>query len=321
MTISPESKQRLTLPSEREILITRWFAAPPSLLWRAHTDAALIPQWWGPAIYTTVVDAMELRVGGKWRYVQTAADGGEHAFRGEYKEILPEERLVYTFEYEPMAGHIILETATFKAMDGGTLLTMHALFDNQEDRDGMIASGMEEGQSEGWDRLAAVMPALDAEYVITRDFAVPRRKLWEAFTQADKLARWWGPKGLAMEHVALDLRPGGLFHYGMRANNGAAMWGRFVYRDIVPQESVTFVNSFSDANGGLARHPAMLEWPMEMLIQMTFEDNGDGSRLVMRSFPINANPQEIAVFKAGHSSMDEGNGGMLDNLDAFLSEG
>ena len=160
MANAEQSKQQLTLPSAHEIVITRWFAAPPHLIWRAHTDPALIPQWWGPRYLTTTVDKLDLRVGGQWRFVQLSADRGEHAFHDDYKLIELKARLPYPFEYEAMAGHVILETGTFVEQDGGTLLTMHALFANQEDRDGMIASGMEEGQSEGWERLDELTAAL-----------------------------------------------------------------------------------------------------------------------------------------------------------------
>jgi uncharacterized protein YndB with AHSA1/START domain len=328
MAEDAKSKQTLTLPSEREILITRWFAAPQSLVWRAHTDPALIPQWWGPAIYTTTVETMDVRVGGKWRYVQVAEDGVEHAFRGEYKEVLPDCRLVYTFEYEPLAGHIILETATFAPMDNGTFVTMHALFDNQEDRDGMIASGMEDGQAEGWERLAALATALQhaevpsaAVFELTRELDAPRHKVWQAWSEADNLAKWWGPTGLAMEHVTLNFAPGGMFHYGMRTPNGDMMWGRFIYKEIFPEERTTFINSFSDEAGGITRHPLMREWPAETLNELTLEAIGDRTRLTMRGWPINATVDEIAVYGANHASMEQGFGGTFRQLVDFLAQG
>ena len=327
MATTAKTRQTLTLPSEREIVITRWFAAPQALLWRAHTDPVLIPQWWGPSIYTTTVDAMDVRVGGKWRYLQVAADGGVHAFRGEYKEIVPDKRLVYTFEYEPMAGHIILETATFEAVDGGTLVTMHALFDSQEDRDGMIASGMEAGQSEGWDRLAAMTKSLHevavpdaAIFEIIREIDAPRHKVWQAWSEVEKLAKWWGPTGLVMEQISLDFVPGGIFHYGMRAPNGDMMWGRFVYQEIVPEERMSYINSFSDENGGITRHPMAVGWPAEMLNELSFEEIGNRTRMTLRGWPINATPEEVAVYAANHASMTQGFGGTFRQLVDFLAQ-
>src|SRR5712691_738154 len=110
MAAGSSTATKITLPSDREILITREFGAPRDAVFKAMTDPDLIPRWWGPRAYTTVVDKMDVRPGGKWRFINRPPDGAEHAFRGEYREIIPPERIVQTFEYEPMAGHISVET-------------------------------------------------------------------------------------------------------------------------------------------------------------------------------------------------------------------
>lgn len=147
----------LTLPSDRECVMTRVFDAPRELVFKAHTDPNLIPQWWGLRGSTTIVDKMEVKPGGVWRFVQRDADGNEYGFNGVYREIVPPERLVYTFEFEGMPGHILVETLTFEDLDGKTRVTDHALFDSLEDRDGMLNSGMEAGAVETWDRLAELL--------------------------------------------------------------------------------------------------------------------------------------------------------------------
>lgn len=141
-------------PGSHVIVITRDFNAPRELVFRAMTDPALIPQWWGgPANSTTTVDQMDVRKGGIWRYVERDADGNEYAFNGVYHEITAPERLVYTFEFEGMPGHVLLETVTLEERDGKTTLTDLSVFQSIEDRDGMIQSGMEEGATASWDRL------------------------------------------------------------------------------------------------------------------------------------------------------------------------
>lgn len=135
------------------LVITRVFDAPRELVFKAYTDPNLIPQWWGPRGYTTTVDKMDVRPGGVWRFVQRGPDGNEYAFNGVYREIVPTERLAYTFEFEGMPGHVLLETVTFEEHDGKTKVTATALFDTVEDRDGMLKSGMEGGAAESWDRL------------------------------------------------------------------------------------------------------------------------------------------------------------------------
>ena len=96
---------------------------------------------------------MDFRPGGAWRFVERSADGEEHAFRGEFREIVRPERIVWTFEYEDMPGHVSVDTMTFVEQDGRTVLTARSLFDSAEDRDGMLQSGMEDGANETYDRL------------------------------------------------------------------------------------------------------------------------------------------------------------------------
>jgi uncharacterized protein YndB with AHSA1/START domain len=150
----------VTLPSDREIVLTRVFDAPRDLVFRACTDPESIPRWWGPRGLTTTVDKMDVRPGGVWRFVQRAPDGSEFAFNGVYREIAPPERLVYTFEFEGMPGHVLVETVTFEEHEGRTTLTATDLFDSVEDRDGMLASGMEQGAAESHDRLAELIATM-----------------------------------------------------------------------------------------------------------------------------------------------------------------
>lgn len=150
--------------SDTELEITREFDAPREIVFKAMTDPALVAKWWGPRRYQTVVDTMEVRPGGKWRMRNIAADGGEHAFRGEYREVTPPERVVWTFEYEPLAGHVSVETMTLTERNGRTLLTVHDVFSSKEDLDGMLQSGMESGASESYDRLDELLAGLTTRH-------------------------------------------------------------------------------------------------------------------------------------------------------------
>ena len=163
MAAASESKTKVTLPSDREILITREFDAPRDVVFKAMIDPALISRWWGPRGHTTRVDKMEVRPGGAWRYISGTSAADETAFRGEYREIKAPERIVQTFEWEPMAGHISVDTATLTERDGRTLLTVRSLFASKEDRDGMVQSGMEKGLAETHDRFAELLAELRAE--------------------------------------------------------------------------------------------------------------------------------------------------------------
>jgi len=141
-------------PGKQEIVITRVFDAPREIVFRAYTDPNLIPQWWGPKSLTTTVAKMDVKPGGVWRFVQRDAHGNEYAFNGVYHEILPPQRLVYTFEFEGMPGHVLLETVTFEEFEDKTKLTDKSVFQTVEDRDGMLKSGMEKGAVETMDRFA-----------------------------------------------------------------------------------------------------------------------------------------------------------------------
>jgi uncharacterized protein YndB with AHSA1/START domain len=163
MAEQTKTTSKLSLPSDREIVGSRIMDAPPELVFKAYTDPELIPRWWGPRRYATTVDKMDVRPGGVWRFVHRAADGGEYAFNGVYREIVPPKRLVYTFNYEGAPGHEAIETVTFEEAEGGkTRMTDHLLFETREERDGMLNSGMEEGAAETVDRLVELLRELQA---------------------------------------------------------------------------------------------------------------------------------------------------------------
>jgi uncharacterized protein YndB with AHSA1/START domain len=126
-------------------------------VFKIYTDPDAIPMWWGPRRYSTTVEKMEVRPGGAWRFVQRDADGNQYAFRGFYHEVVPGERLVQTFEFEGMPGHVLLETAVFEDLGRRTKLTTTSVFQSVNDRDGMVASGMEEGAAESTDRLEELL--------------------------------------------------------------------------------------------------------------------------------------------------------------------
>jgi uncharacterized protein YndB with AHSA1/START domain len=151
-------KNNLTAePGKQEIIITEEFSAPCDLVFKIYTDPILIPEWWGPGYLTTTVEKMDVKPGGQWRFIQRAPDGQVHAFHGVYHEVVPAKKLVQTFEYEGMPGHVILETLTFEDQDGKTKLTDQSVFQSVEDRDGMLNSGMQEGSDESMDRLVEIL--------------------------------------------------------------------------------------------------------------------------------------------------------------------
>lgn len=148
-----EAKASVTTPSEREIHIERVFDAPRNRVFAAYTDPELIPRWWGPHGTSTVVDELDARAGGKWRFVIRNSDGSETGFRGTFREVTPPERIVQTFEWEGMPGHVSVDTATFEDLGDRTKVVSTSIFHAPEERDGMLESGMERGMNETFARL------------------------------------------------------------------------------------------------------------------------------------------------------------------------
>lgn len=158
------------------------------------------------------------------------------------------------------------------------------------------------------------------DFVISRVFDAPRDLVWKCFTDPERMKQWWGPKGFTVIVSKMDLRPGGTYLYGMKAPNGTPMWGKFVYREIVPPERIVFINSFSDEAGGVTRHPMSANWPLLMLSTFTFEEEPGGkTKFTLRWSAYNASEEEQKTFDAGHDSMRGGWGGTMDQLAAYLA--
>ena len=157
------------------------------------------------------------------------------------------------------------------------------------------------------------------EFVIDRIFAAPREVVFRAFTESARMKQWWGPKGFSVLKSDIDLKPGGIHHYLLKGPDGALIWGKFLYREIVAPERIVWLNSFSDEAGGTTRHPMMPTWPLEMHSTALFETVGEAdTRFTIKWTPHNANPIKAATFAAGHASMTMGWNGTFDQLAEYL---
>jgi uncharacterized protein YndB with AHSA1/START domain len=152
------SKTAITAePGIPQIIITREFDAPRDLVFRAHIDPDLLVQWLGHRDLVTAVDRYEARDGGTWRYRQTDADGNTYGFHGVFHGTPSPDAIVQTFEFEGAPGHVCLETTAFAERGGKTLMRSVSSFQSVEDRDAMIASGMEHGVHDSGERLAELL--------------------------------------------------------------------------------------------------------------------------------------------------------------------
>jgi uncharacterized protein YndB with AHSA1/START domain len=160
MSVTSSGTATVTLPTDDQIVITREFEAPKHLVYEAWTTPELVKRWWSGQRGEMTVAEIDLRVGGAWRYVMVAEGGFEVAFHGEYREIVPDERLVWTEVYEGMPEGQAVNTATFAEADGRTTLTVVMHLGSREERDAIIDSGMEGGMQEGMDLLEQVAISL-----------------------------------------------------------------------------------------------------------------------------------------------------------------
>jgi uncharacterized protein YndB with AHSA1/START domain len=160
----------------------------------------------------------------------------------------------------------------------------------------------------------------DPVFTTTRVFDAPRELVYDAWTDQKHLLKWFGPKGSTMlPGLKAEFRAGGTYHYGLRTAEGVEMWGKWVFRELKRPERIVLVQSFSDAQGGLGRHPMAPTWPRETLSETTFEDQGGKTKLSLRWSPHNATPDEKATFAASFAGMEQGWGGTMDQLVAYLA--
>ncbi len=149
-------------PGKQEIVSTTILDAPRELVFRAYTEPELFAQWWGPRRYKIEIEKFESRPGGEWKVTHVGADGSRYGFRGVNHDVVAPERICATFEFLGVPGHVALQTATFEPLGNKTKLVAHQVFQSVMDRDGMVASGMEDGANESMERLAEVLERLKA---------------------------------------------------------------------------------------------------------------------------------------------------------------
>lgn len=158
-------------------------------------------------------------------------------------------------------------------------------------------------------------------FTYSRVVDAPRKLVFLVHTDPVHLAKWMGPGGARIVRAEMDLRPGGTYHYGLRTAEGVEMWGLQQYLEIVPNEKIVHIQSFSDPDRGLARHPMAPTWPVYMHATTLFEDvEGGKTRVTITWMPHEADDVAIATFDGARPSMTGGFGGMFDTLDRYLEE-
>lgn len=158
----------------------------------------------------------------------------------------------------------------------------------------------------------------EKELIITRTFKAPKNLVFKAWSEAERLEQWWGPKGFSLTVEQLNFHPNGVFHYCIQSPDGLKMWGKFVYQDIEPNVKIVFLNSFADENANTIRAPFSDTWPLEMYNVMTLEELDGNTTVQLHISPYNASDSEVTTFGENHENMEIGFTGTFDRLEDYL---
>jgi uncharacterized protein YndB with AHSA1/START domain len=282
---------QVTTPSDREIAMTRVFNAPRRLVFDAWTKPELVKQWLlGPPGWTMPVCEIDLRVGGRYRFVWRGPDGAEMGMGGVHKEIVVPERIVNTqlFDQDWTGGETI-GTLLLVEHDGKTTVTNSVLYSSKEARDNALKSGMADGVEMGYVRLDKLLASGKntanverRDLVVTRVFDAPVERVWKAWTDPQQVMQWWGPNGFTSPSAQMDFREGGTSLVCMRASKefgGQDFYSTWAYTKIIPMRSIEYIHNLADKNGQKA-DPIKLgmppDFPRDQRHLVTFKDLGNG---------------------------------------------
>jgi uncharacterized protein YndB with AHSA1/START domain len=285
--------------TDRELIFTRVFDAPRELVYKAWTDPRHLIQWWGPKGFTTSVYEMNVRPGGIWRLTMRGPDGREYKNRIVFIEVVKPERLVYKHDPEEGCEPVRFEVTVTFAQDGAkTKLTMRMLFPSADAREHVVKQyGAVEGANQTLGKLAEYLgtmaPGADApipELVMTRVFDAPRKLVFRAWIEPERLKRWWGPNGFTNALCELDPRPGGIVRIHMRAPDGTVYPNEGTIQEFVPPERLTLAMGVKDTEGNII---------LEGVTTVTFTEQAGKTTLLLRARILRANAETAALHLSG----------------------
>jgi uncharacterized protein YndB with AHSA1/START domain len=167
---------------------------------------------------------------------------------------------------------------------------------------------------------ASYKNAANPSFEMERVFKAPLAQVWKSWSEKDELAKWWGPKGCSLEVSLLEFKAGGFFHYAMRFGGAPAIWGRFNYREIAPNERIVWLNSFANERCGIVRAPFSDLCPLEIENSVAFTEEEGTTRMTLHAEPFGASAEEVRYFAelCSSGSLEQGNSGMFDRLADYL---
>jgi uncharacterized protein YndB with AHSA1/START domain len=253
------SKPEVAIKS-REVALTRVVNAPRDLVYQAFTDANMLAKWFGPHGFQNNVTT-DLRVGGKFRIEMIGPDGVKYPMFGNYREVVPNEKIVFTSDLsdhsdewkamirQNLSGpatedemlNSIAEITFEDAAPNATKVTVRSRFASSAVLDSYVKTGMNEGWSQSFERLDALVTDIDKRQIATtRSLNAPRELVWKVWTEPEHIAQWWGPKGFTNTIEKMDVREGGEWLFYMNGPDGTDYRNEITYEEVVPLERLSY---------------------------------------------------------------------------------
>jgi uncharacterized protein YndB with AHSA1/START domain len=256
--------------ADREIVTIRVVHAPRALVYRAWTEREHVARWWGPKGFTNTFDVFDPRPGGAWRFTMHGPDGKDYKNHSVFVELAPPQRIVL----DKVSRPIFRMTATFDPERGGTRVTFRGTFETAEEC-ARIKAFAADANEELMDRLELELARMAApgparEFTFTRLIDAPRERVYAAWAEPERMAKWFAPRPFALVVHAMDFRPGGRFRMAMRGPDGSDFPFSGRYGEILPAERLTW-------SGELGGGP-----PEQVSTVVTFRDEGRKTRLDVR---------------------------------------
>jgi uncharacterized protein YndB with AHSA1/START domain len=312
-----DATRTLVAETDRAITLERVIDAPRALVFKAFTDPAHLPHWFGPGGFTCTTRTIDVREGGCWDFIMHGPDGTDWANFHRYLEVAAPERLVYDVGETADGPAQFRATVTFEDLGVRTRVRMTNAFPTQEACEAVKGFGAVELGAQTLGKLADRVAGMGLR--ISRTVDAPRELVYQAWTDPERLAKWWGPVGMTIEVQQADIRPGGVFHYRMADGQGAEMWGKFSYLELQAPERIVWLNAFSNARGETTRAPFAEGFPLEIYNVVTLTEQDGKTLLELGGGPLTADEAESALYASMAESMQKGFGGTFDQLDAYLA--
>lgn len=275
---------RISMPGERDIVLSRLFAAPRELVFDAWTKPELLTRWHGPHGWTLIVCDIDLRPEGAFRFVSRRPDGRTVGQYGVYKEVRRPERLVHTESWEDWNPGESQVTIDFSEEGAQTRVVQTLLFPSKEVRDKLLEAGLTSNTAASFARLDEVVTAPKRDLVVRRRYRAPLSAVWNAWTDSEAVKCWWGPRGFTAPVAKMDVREGGTSLVCMRTPSGQDLYSTWTYDKVVPHQLLEYVFDLSDAHGSAIEPTEQglpADFPRHVRHSVSFAALGEATELVV----------------------------------------